>query len=223
MTIRAGGGTARAMPAPRLIAIDGTYASGKGTLARRLAAHYGLAHLDTGKLYRATALAVLEAGGDPDRESDGVAGVAAADLDRLDDARLVGDRVAQAASRVSVHPGVRDALLQLQRDVAADGAVLDGRDIGTVVCPDADVKLYVDATPEVRARRRHAELEGRGDAITLAEVRASLAERDHRDATRATAPLRPASDAHHIDSTGLDADAVFARAVELVDAVMATR
>ena len=223
MTIRAGGGTARAMPAPRLIAIDGTYASGKGTLARRLAAHYDLAHLDTGKLYRATALAVMEAGGDPDSEADGVAGVAAADLDALDDARLVGDRVAQAASRVSVHPGVRAALLELQREVAAGGAVLDGRDIGTVVCPDADVKLYVDASPDVRARRRHAELEGRGDTITLAEVRASLAERDHRDATRATAPLRPADDAHHIDSSGMDADAVFARAVELVEAVLATR
>ena len=211
------------MPAPRIIAIDGTYASGKGTLARRLAAHYDLAHLDTGKLYRATALAVMEAGGDPDSEADGVAGVAAADLDALDDARLVGDRVAQAASRVSVHPGVRAALLELQRDVAAGGAVLDGRDIGTVVCPDADVKLYVDASPDVRARRRHAELEGRGDTITLAEVRASLAERDHRDATRATAPLKPADDAHHIDSSGMDADAVFARAVELVEAVLATR
>ena len=206
---------------PLLIAIDGTYASGKGTLARRLAAHYGLRHLDTGKLYRAVALAVLGAGGDPDSEADGLAGVGAADLGALDDPALVSDDIAQAASRVSVHPSVRAALLQLQRDVAAGGAVLDGRDIGTVVCPDAAVKLFVDADPLERARRRYLELLLRGDAVTEAEVRRSLHERDTRDRTRATAPLRPASDAHGLDTTDLDPDQVFARARELVDATLA--
>ena len=206
---------------PLLIAIDGTYASGKGTLARRLAAHYGLRHLDTGKLYRAVALAVLGAGGDPTVEADGMKGVEAADLDALDDPRLISDDVAQAASKVSVHPEVRAALLQLQQGVASEGAVLDGRDIGTVVCPDAPVKLFIDADDRVRARRRFTELEARGDTITEAEVLASLRERDHRDRTRAEAPLVPADDAHHIDSTALDADAVFERATALVDAVLA--
>ena len=213
------------------IAIDGTFASGKGTLARRLAAHYGLAHLDTGRIYRATALAVLEAGGDPDSERDGLRGVERANFARLDDPRLTDDAVAQAASRVSVHPGVRAALLEMQRRFARDtseshpggGAVLDGRDIGTVVLPGAEVKLFVDAEAEVRARRRFEELAARGDAITEAEVRASLEERDGRDRTRAQAPLKPAEDAHLLDTTDLSIDAAFERARDIVDAVRAVR
>ena len=205
------------------IAIDGTFSSGKGTLAKRLAAHYGLPHLDTGKIYRATALAVLKAGGDPDSADDGVAGVHAADFARLDDPRLIGNDIADAASRVSVHPPVRDALFRMQRDFAKDGAVLDGRDIGTVILPDAPVKLYVDAKPEVRAHRRWLELKARGDTISEAEVLETLLARDHRDSPRATAPLRPAGDAHLLDTTDLDADAVFARACAMVDAIVATR
>ena len=205
------------------IAIDGTFASGKGTLARRLAAHYGLPHLDTGKIYRATALAVMEAGGDPTVEADGVAGVECADFTALDDPRLIGDHVAQAASKVSVHPAVRDALLNMQRDFAKGGAVLDGRDIGTVILPGADAKLFVDADANVRARRRFEELHARGDDVTYEGVLQSLRERDDRDRNRATAPLRPAADAHLLDTTDLSIERAFERAVSIVEAVLASR
>ena len=205
------------------IAIDGTFASGKGTLARRLAAHYGLPHLDTGKIYRATALAVVEAGGDPTVEADGVAGVERADYTALDDPRLIGDDVAQAASKVSVHPAVRDALLNMQRDFAKGGAVLDGRDIGTVILPSADAKLFVDADANVRARRRFEELHARGDDVTYEGVFQSLRERDDRDRNRATAPLRPAADAHLLDTTDLSIERAFERAVSIVEAVLASR
>ena len=205
------------------IAIDGTFASGKGTLARKLAAHYGLPHLDTGKIYRATALAVMAAGGDPTVEADGVAGVERADFAALDDPRLVGDDVAQAASKVSVHPGVRQALLEMQRDFARDGAVLDGRDIGTVILPGADAKLFVDADAEVRARRRFEELAARGDDVTYAGVLGSLRERDHRDMNRVIAPLRPAADAHLLDTTDLSIGRAFERAVAIIEAVLSSR
>jgi len=204
------------------IAIDGTFASGKGTLAKRLAHHYELPHLDTGKIYRAAALAVIKADGNPDNEDDAIKGVKAADFTTLDAPALLSNAVAQAASRLAVHTKVREALLRMQREFAEDGAVLDGRDIGTVILPNATVKLFVDAKADIRAHRRWTELSGRGDPITEAEVLKSLIERDHRDANRATAPLKPASDAHWIDTSGLDADEVFALACKLIDRVRTT-
>lgn len=203
-----------------IIAIDGTFASGKGTLAKRLAEQYGLAHLDTGKLYRAVARDVLAAGGALDN-ADGAATVAARiDASTLDDPYLKSGEIGAAASKVSVHPPVRDALYRLQREFAAQGAVLDGRDIGTVICPDATVKLFVDADPDVRAQRRHAELLGYGEAVTFERVLADLRERDHRDMNRPVAPLKPAADAHLLDTTDLSIDAAVSTAVTLIDAVL---
>ncbi len=203
-----------------IIAIDGPAASGKGTLARRLAAKLGLAHLDTGRLYRAVGLAVLRAGGDPD---DAVAALKAAEsLDpaALEDHALASDRAGNAASKVAAIDAVRAALLAFQRTFAhhppapATGAVLDGRDIGTVVCPEAEVKLFVTASAEARAKRRHKELLERGEASIYARVLADIRERDRRDSTRAIAPLTPAADAILIDTTVLDADAALAAALE---------
>lgn len=198
-----------------IIAIDGTAASGKGTLARRLAAHLGLPHLDTGALYRACALHLVEAGGDP---ADEVAAVAAAARVRPEDAdnpALRTDSVAQAASRVSAYPGVRAALLAFQRDFAGQpgGAVLDGRDIGTVVCPDADAKIFVTAEVAVRARRRYEELQARGETAIYGAVLEDMKARDERDTTRAAAPLRPADDALVLDTSGLTPDQVVDRAL----------
>ncbi len=210
---------------PKIIAIDGTFASGKGTLAKRLAAHYGLAYMDTGKLYRATAKATLDAGGDPDIEKD--ASKAAKSLGKrnldemLSDPTLKSGPIGAAASKVAVHPAVRAALLDLQRDFADQGAVLDGRDIGTVICPDADVKLYVDAKPEIRAERRHKELLGYGEEISFETVLAQLQERDARDMGRKDAPLKPAEDAHYLDSSHLSIDEAFKGACRIIDAVMA--
>ena len=207
-------------PAPRTIAIDGTFASGKGTLAKRLAAHYGIRHLDTGKLYRACARDALAAGVALD-DAEGAAAVAAAiDPATLGDPVLLTGEVGQAASRISVHPSVRAALMDYQRKVAAGGAVLDGRDIGTVVCPDADVKLYVTADERVRAERRARELQGYGHDVTVEGVLADLRERDHRDMNRAVAPLKPAEDAHLLDTTDLSIDAAVSRAVSIIDAVL---
>ncbi len=210
-----GGG--RGGEAPRLlIAIDGPAASGKGTLARRLAAHFGLPHLDTGLLYRAVARRVIDAGGDP---ADARAAGAAARALRTDDlgrGDLRGPPVDQASSQVAAFPGVRAALLQFQREFGAQGAVLDGRDIGTVVFPDAPVKLYVVASVEERARRRCEELRARGEMADLDAVLAEMRARDARDAGRADAPMRAAADAVVLDTTALDADAAFARAVEIV-------
>lgn len=204
-----------------IIAIDGTLASGKGTLGKGLAADYGLAHLDTGLLYRATAKKCLDAGIDPDN------GEAAAELAAgLDVAAMVPDElrtaeVGQAASKVAVHPAVRKALFQLQRDFAFQpgGAVLDGRDIGTVVCPDAHVKFWIDADVEVRAARRVAELNAKGDPITQVEMVAQLRERDERDQNRAVAPMKPAEDAHLLDTTDLSIDAAREKARQIVDQV----
>lgn len=201
-----------------VVAIDGPSGSGKGTLARRLATRFGLAHLDTGALYRATALLVLDATADP---ADPIAAQAAAgrvDLELLADPRLRGDRIAVAASVVAAIPEVRRVLLGLQQGFAAHpplparGAVLDGRDIGTVVCPAADVKLFITAGADVRAARRVRELREQGSAAIYENVLQDLNERDARDSGRRAAPLVAAPDAEVIDTTALDADAVFERA-----------
>lgn len=205
---------------PLTIAIDGTFSSGKGTLSKRIAAHYGIACLDTGKLYRAVARDVLAAGGSVD-DADYAAKVASRiDAATLSDPALKSGAMGAAASKVSVHPPVRAALFNFQRDFAAKGAVLDGRDIGTVICPDADAKLFVDADPEVRAQRRYQELLGYGEDVTLAGVLSDLRERDHRDMNRATAPLKPAVDAHLLDTTDLSIDGAVRAAITMIDAVL---
>lgn len=202
-----------------IITIDGPAASGKGTLARAIARHYGYAHLDTGKLYRAVGLAVLARGGDPADAAAAAAAARALDPGELDDPALAGDGVAQAASIVAAIPQVRAALLDFQRTFArqppdgAAGAVLDGRDTGTVVCPDAAVKFFVTASAEVRAERRHKELLARGEPSIYERVLADIEERDRRDSTRAVAPLRPAPDAALIDTSALDAAAVLSTAL----------
>ncbi|KMO31372.1 cytidylate kinase [Methylobacterium tarhaniae] len=202
-----------------VIAIDGPAASGKGTLAKRLAAHYRLPHLDTGLLYRAVALTLLDAG--QDLADEAAAAAAAQDLAPgfLADPRLRGSAMGEAASIVSAQPAVRAALLDWQRRFAgsAEGAVLDGRDIGTVVCPDAAVKLFVTASAEERARRRHRELDGRGEQVAYEAVLADILRRDARDADRSAAPLRVAEDAVVLDTTALDADAAFRAATDVVD------
>lgn len=202
-----------------LIAIDGPAASGKGTLGKRLATHYGLSHLDTGLLYRATARALLDAGQPLDDVMSATRAAAGLDISQLDEARLRGREMGEAASVVAVIPAVRAALLDLQRRIAhaTEGAVLDGRDIGTVVCPDADVKLFVTASAEERARRRHTELVSRGEAIDYESVLADIRRRDARDSGRETAPLKPADDAHVLDTTGLDAEGAFSAAVAWVN------
>jgi CMP/dCMP kinase len=205
-----------------LIAIDGPAASGKGTLGRLIAAHYDLPHLDTGKLYRAVARDTLAAGHAP---SDADAALAAAntlDPATLDDPKLMEGRLGEAASIVAGHPGVREALRAYQRAFAGQvsGAVIDGRDIGTVICPDADVKLFVTASAETRALRRYRELREAGRGVTEAEVLADIERRDERDKTRAISPLRKARDAYLLDTTNLDIDAAFKAAIALIDAAM---
>jgi len=203
-----------------VIAIDGTFASGKGTLGKGLAKHYGLPYLDTGKLYRATAKRVLDLGGDVENSEDGTRAAKLISPKELSDPILKSGPIGAAASKVSVHPDVRAALFDFQRDFAAAGGILDGRDIGTVICPDADLKLYVTATREERAKRRHAELTGYGETLSVEEVLSQLIERDTRDSTRAAAPLKPAKDAHMLDTTGLSIAEVLAAAIEICDAVL---
>lgn len=205
-----------------IIAIDGPAASGKGTLGKRIAAHYSLIHLDTGKLYRAVARDTLAAGASPADEAAGLAAAEALDLGTLGDPFLMDDRLGEAASIVASHAAVREALLAYQRAFARrkPGVVLDGRDIGTVICPEADVKLFVTATPEERARRRFLELKTAGMAIGEAEVLADIRRRDERDKNRAAAPLRQAKDAYLLDTTNLDIDAAFKAAIALIDAAM---
>lgn len=206
-----------------IIAVDGPAAAGKGTLARRLALALNLAYLDTGALYRAVGLSVLRAGGDPADEAAAVE--AAENLDRsiLDDPELRGDAAAGAASKVAAIPAVRRVLLAFQRDLAGNpppgkrGAILDGRDIGTVVCPEADVKLFITASAQARAERRLKELQGRGIEAIYAHVLQDMKERDARDQARAVAPLVPAEDAHILDTTDLDADDAFEQALAIVD------
>jgi cytidylate kinase len=202
-----------------IIAIDGPAGSGKGTLAKRLADHFGLPHLDTGLLYRAVALALLEAGRPLTDASAAARAAASLDVSRLDDPRLKGRNMGDAASVVSAYQPVRDALLDLQRRFAAQsgGAVLDGRDIGTVICPDAQAKLFVTASAEERARRRHRELLARGEAADYEAILADIRRRDERDMTRSAAPLKPATDAVVLDTTSLDAQEAFASALHIVE------
>ncbi len=206
-----------------IVAVDGPSASGKGTLARRLAAALDFAFLDTGLLYRAVGTAVLAAGGDP---ADPAAALAAArdlDLSALDPTALRREAAGRAASEVAVIPEVRAALRDLQRRFAAAppgrqaGVVLDGRDIGTVVCPQAEVKIFLTASAEARARRRHKELLERGEASIYARVLAEMRERDRRDSERAAAPLKPAADAEILDTTDLDAEEAFRTALAIVE------
>jgi cytidylate kinase len=205
-----------------IIAVDGPTASGKGTLAARLAARYGLARLDTGALYRAVGLAVLDAGGQPIDEVAAVAAAKALDLKAIDEVRIRTAEAGPAASKVAAIPGVRAALLEAQRTFAQQpgGAVLDGRDIGTVICPDADVKLFITASLEARTERRLRELQARGEAMTYEQLKAQIAERDARDMNRAEAPLRPAPDAHLLDTTHLSIEAAVEAASRIVDAAL---
>jgi CMP/dCMP kinase len=212
-----------------IIAIDGPAASGKGTLARRLAQHFGLAHLDTGRLYRAVALRVLIQGGDPADPASATTEAKALVAADLADPRLREERVAQASSVVAAIPGVRQALLAFQRDFArrppggAPGAVLDGRDIGTVICPDAAAKLFITASTEARARRRFRELQDGGHPAIYEAVLQDMKVRDARDSDRRAAPLVPADDALVLDTTALDADAAFAAALDFVERKLAQR
>lgn len=208
-----------------IIAIDGPAASGKGTLARRVAAHYGLHHLDTGLLYRAVAKAVLDAGHAADDAAQAAAAATAIDPAKFDEDALKAQAVTEASSVVAAIPQVRQALLDYQRAFAArlPGAVLDGRDIGTVIAPAADVKLFVTASPQVRAARRVAEQKARGVQADERDVLADLLRRDQRDSKREAAPLKPAADAHLLDTTHLDIDAAFRAAVAIIEAVRTGR
>ena len=207
------------MPRDLIIAVDGPTASGKGTIARALAAHFGLPHLDTGLLYRAVGRQVALNGGDPDNAADALA---ACDFPEalLADPVLREEATGALASRVSIHPAVRAALFERQRAFASQpgGAVLDGRDIGTVIAPDADVKLFVTASVAARAERRWREMVARGIDVTLDAIADDLAARDARDSARATAPLRPAADALLLDTSTLDASAAIAAAIAAVNA-----
>lgn len=205
-----------------IIAIDGPAGAGKGTLARRLAAAFRFAYLDTGALYRAVGVAVLDAGGDPADPAAAEAAARALGLDLIESPRLRTEAAGEAASKVAAIPAVRAALLEFQRGFAADppspcvGAVLDGRDIGTVVCPEADLKLFVTASAEERARRRTLELRAKGIDAIQERVLADMLARDERDRDRKVAPLAPAKDAVVLDTTAMDADMVFDRAAVLV-------
>lgn len=206
-----------------IVAIDGPSASGKGTLSKRLAAHLAFAHLDTGKIYRAVGLKVLRSGGDPADEVSALAAAQSLDPSELGDPALAGDEAADAASKVAAINTVRAVLLQFQQNFAArppgglDGAVLDGRDIGTVVCPAAEVKLFVTASAEVRAERRHKELLERGETSIYARVLQDMKDRDDRDTNRSVAPLKPAEDAFVLDTSELNADQAFAAALAEID------
>ncbi|MBX3491633.1 MAG: (d)CMP kinase [Parvibaculum sp.] len=205
-----------------IIAVDGPAASGKGTLARALARHYGLHYLDTGSLYRAVGQAVLAAGGDPADEKAARAAAEALDAAQIDETAIRTAEAGHAASVVAAMPEVRAAILDLQRRFAAQkpGAVLDGRDIGTVVCPEADVKLFVSASPEIRARRRWLELNNSGSGPSEAQVLEDVRERDRRDAERAASPMKPAADAHLLDTSDLSIEAAFDAAVAIIDKAM---
>jgi cytidylate kinase len=207
-----------------IIAVDGPAASGKGTIARALARHYHLPHLDTGLLYRAVAATVLRDELDPEREADAVASCGFDDL-LLADEYLRTDEVGKVASIVSAHPLVRAALLQRQKRFALQpgGAILDGRDIGTVIAPDADAKLFVKATPTIRAQRRHAELRKAGSPISIDKVLADIRARDERDSKRASAPLVAAPDAAVLDTSFLSVDAAVQKAIQLVERLRAAK
>ncbi len=210
-----------------ITAIDGPSASGKGTVAKRLAAHFGFAHLDTGLLYRAVAAVMLLSGDDPadaaKAEKVAVSFTHESLSELINNQDLRGDKVSNAASKVAAHEGVRAALLKFQRDFCASppegkkGAVLDGRDIGTVIAPQAPVKIYVTAGMEARAQRRFKELQGRGEDAAYAAVLADMKERDARDASRPIAPAKPASDAVILETTDMTADQAFVEAVRIAE------
>ena len=206
------------MTAGLVVALDGPAAAGKGTLARRLADAFNLAYLDTGSLYRATGVATIRAGGDPAHEPDAVKAAQGLDIESFSPADLRSEQAGSAASQVAVLPGVRAALLDFQRNFAKNppggkaGAVLDGRDIGTVVCPDATVKIFVEAELETRVQRRVKELREKGENIIEARVRADMQARDARDKDRSVAPLKAADDAFTLDTSNMTADEAFAKA-----------
>lgn len=208
-----------------IIAIDGPAASGKGTLARLLAEHYQLRHLDTGVIYRAVAFALMQAGADLRDEALAVAAAMELDPQNFANPALKTQKVGEGASVVSAIPAVREALINFQQQFAAapPGAVLDGRDIGTVICPNADVKIFVVADPRVRARRRTLEARARGEEADEAAVLADIIRRDERDKNRTTAPLKPAADAYLLDNTNLDIEAGVRAAIDIVEAVRAGR
>lgn len=205
----------RPMP---VIAVDGPAASGKGTIAKALAQHFDLPHMDTGLLYRAVALQLWRWGGDPASEFEALRACRELNLD-IDDPELRSEPVSKIASMISAYPAVRAALLERQQEFAGQpgGAVLDGRDIGTVIAPDADLKLFVTASPEIRAERRLKELQGRGMNAHYEEVLADIHSRDERDSTRDIAPLKPASDAVVLDTTDLDVEGAVAEAIRLAE------
>lgn len=208
-----------------IIAIDGPAASGKGTLGKRLAAHYGYRHLDTGLLYRAVARAMIDSGHPLEDENLATATATALDAGLLGDPALKSDAVGQAASVISAFPGVRAALFDFQRDFASHppGAVLDGRDIGTVICPDAEVKIFVVAEPQIRANRRVLEISSRGEPVDPAAVLADIIKRDERDRGRASAPLKAADDASLLDTSHLDIESAVRAAIAIVEAARAGR
>src|SRR5436190_12196669 len=205
-----------------VIAVDGTAASGKGTLAKKLAGHFHFAHLDSGSLYRLVALGVIDAGGDPTMERHAMRAARQVNASQRDNPRIRSAEIGRAASLVSVFPGVRAALLEFQRDFAKhppggeQGAVIDGRDIGTVICPNADAKHFVDARPEIRAHRRWLEFGGSGEQADEAAILKEIKERDARDANRSVSPLKPAPDALLLETSNLDIDAAFAAALALI-------
>lgn len=205
-----------------IIAIDGPAAAGKGTLSRLIAAHYGFHHLDTGLTYRAVAKALLDAGLPLDDEAVAERTALDIELAGLDRTALAQHHIGEAASKIAVMPSVRRALVAAQRKFAAKapGTVLDGRDIGTVVCPDAPVKLYVTASPDVRARRRYDEIVAGGAPADFDAVFADVKKRDERDMGRADSPLKPADDAHLLDTSEMSIDAAFRAACELIDAAL---
>ncbi|MBR0824777.1 (d)CMP kinase [Bradyrhizobium manausense] len=208
-----------------IIAIDGPAASGKGTLGKRLAHHYGYRHLDTGVIYRAVAYGLMQAGQDLRDEAAAVAVALELDPEKFGNPALKSHEIGHAASVVSAIPRVREVLLNFQRQFAADppGAVLDGRDIGTVICPNADVKIFVVADPKVRARRRTLEAQSRGEAADEAAILADILARDERDQNRPIAPLKPAPDAHLLDNSQLDIEGGVRAAIDIIEAVRAGR
>ena len=201
-----------------IIAVDGPTASGKGTIARALAAHFGLPHLDTGLLYRAVGRQVQKSGGNPDDLGDALAATAFP-ASVMEDPELRSEEIGGYASRVSIHPAVRQMLFERQRQFAeqSGGAVVDGRDIGTVIAPDATVKLFVTASVDARATRRHAEMRERGAEVTLEEIADDLRIRDQRDTTRKEAPLVAANDAVMLDTSALEREEAIARAIKIVE------
>ncbi|MEO0544425.1 MAG: (d)CMP kinase [Pseudomonadota bacterium] len=209
-------------PKPFIVAIDGPAASGKGTLARRVAAHYGWRHLDTGLTYRAVAHRLLQDNGSLEDEAEIVAAAKSLDLTSMDRTILSQHAVGEAASKVAVIPALRETLVDVQRAFAhsEDGAVLDGRDIGTVVCPDAPVKLFVTASPEVRARRRYHEIMAGGGEADEARILQDIKIRDERDMNRSDSPLKPAADAHLLDTSDMTIEAAFNAARNIIDAAM---